>query len=117
LSRNLQDTKNGKALPRSRMQLHLFYDEDAMIQNIGRATSMGSLRTTETCHLLTATDLCLPRRKRINYSGSNFSDHCGPIAPEVWEDEDMFVLTRKEKNLGSAPPGLKSEARRRADSP
>ena len=68
--------KNSKKV---NVPITITYDEDTLLQNVGRVMSMGSLRCTETMHIVSSNTWSCPRRPHINYSGSNYSDQIGPV--------------------------------------
>jgi hypothetical protein len=88
---------DNKVLKKSKQTLTIVYDEASMTANIGRSSQIGSLKCTETCFLITAQDLSLPRRTHAHFPGTNFSDQLGPAVMESWDDESVFSLSRKDK--------------------
>jgi hypothetical protein len=83
----------------SKMTLNvvLTYDEDAVLANIGRVTTMTSLRCTENMYLVAAEGWSVPRKSHLHYKGSNYSDQLGPIVVDSWDADSTWSLSRKEK--------------------
>ena len=92
-----------KIAKKSKILINLAYDEDSMLANIGRVTTMGSLKCTETMLLVSSDQWSCPRRNHINYPGSNYSDQLGPIIVDTWEDDAIWKMVRKEKKVGIEP--------------
>ena len=82
---------------KQKLQVVLTYDEDSVLGNIGRVTTMSSLKCTETMYIMAAGDWSAPRRQHLHYKGSNYSDQIGPIIVDDWEADDTWKLSRKEK--------------------
>ena len=88
-----------KIAKKSKTLINLAYDEDSMLANIGRVTTMGSLKCTETMLLISSDQWGCPRRSHLNYPGSNYSDQLGPIIVDTWEDDAIWKMVRKEKKV------------------
>ena len=94
----------------------LSYSEACLMNNVGRVTSIGSLKCTETMYIVATEAWTIPRRSRLHYEGSNYSDQLGPILVDSWEDPSTWQMTRKQKKAlmgrfrvevgGGVDPGL-----------
>ena len=63
---------DGRMIKKSKFVLTITFDEQSIIDNIGRATQMGSISCTDRCIITTRDELSLPRRNRTNYKGDTF---------------------------------------------
>ena len=63
---------DGRMIKKSKFVLTVTFDEQSIIDNIGRATQMGSISCTDRCIMTTRDELSLPRRNRTNYKGDTF---------------------------------------------
>ena len=63
---------DGKMIKKSKFVLTVTFDEQSIIDNIGRATQMGSISCTDRCIMTPRDELSLPRRNRTNYKGDTF---------------------------------------------
>ena len=85
-----------RSTTKQKIPVIISYDEDAMLTNIGRVTTINSLRCTDTMFLIAAADWNVPRRPHQHFKGSNYSDTLGPVHANAWEDEAVWKLSRKE---------------------
>lgn len=97
LLKAFKDSEGKKAMPKSKTALTITYDEESMIENIGRSGALGSLRCAETCYLVSANDIQVRRKKRAHYKGSNFADTIGPVLVEPWDSPKTWKMSRKDK--------------------
>ncbi len=110
-----------RAANKQKIQVTIMYDEDSILTNIGRVTTINSLKCTESMFLIASAEWTVPRRSHAHYRGSNYSDMIGPVIKENWEDDTCWKLSRKEKKQlmgrfkvdvgGSVDQGLSSTSK------
>ena len=97
LLKPFKDSEGKKMMTKSKFPITIMYEEESLLDNIGRVTQLGSVRCVETCSLISGQGLGVARRSHVHYKGSNFSDSIGPALVENWEDSSTWHLPRKDK--------------------
>ena len=87
----------GGVLEKSKQIVHITYEEDALLANVGRACSVGGIKRKEQLYVISATDIKLPRRMHAHYKGSNYSDSIDDVKVAKWDDETTWKLPHKQK--------------------
>lgn len=94
----LRHSGTGQPLKKAKSYLTMTYDEDSVTENVGRFSSIASMPLVEVAHFASLEELNLPKRKRLHHTGSNLSNHIGPIHVTPWTDQMLtWHLSKKAK--------------------